>query len=206
MSAESAIAPQTTRSRKRIRQFRRAVPAGVLLIGIAMFASACASSSPSPGVAANGASSAAPTTSNSASGGSAVQKALAYASCMRSHGVTNFPDPNSKGTFQITSGQGINIQSSQYEGAARACQSLAPTRGGTPEQNRSAALKFSSCMRSHGVTNFPDPNANGGFMIGANNGLNPGSPQYQHAQQACQKYLPGAGGGGTFTSGPGGGA
>jgi hypothetical protein len=93
-------------------------------------------------VAANGASSAAPTTSNSASGGSAVQKALAYA----------------------------------------------------------------SCMRSHGVTNFPDPNANGGFMIGANNGLNPGSPQYQHAQQACQKYLPGAGGGGTFTSGPGGGA
>jgi hypothetical protein len=204
MSAETAKVPQTTRSRKPIRQFRRMVLVGALLTGIAMFASACGSSSPSPGVAANGPSSGPPTASSSASGGSAVQKALEYATCMRSHGVTNFPDPNSQGTFQITSGQGINIKSSQYQSAARACQSLAPTQGGTPAQNKAAALKFSSCMRSHGVTNFPDPNAQGGFMIGANDGINQSSPQFQHAQQACQKYMPGAGGGGV-TSGSGGG-
>ncbi|MBV9382841.1 MAG: hypothetical protein JO242_19535 [Streptosporangiaceae bacterium] len=124
---------------------------------------------------------------------------------MRSHGVPKFPDPTSQGTFQITSGQGVNINSPQYQNAAKACQSLAPTLGGTPAQNKAAALKYSSCMRSHGVPNFPDPQPNGGFMIGANNGIDPNSPQFQSAQQACQKYLPGAasGGGGPVTSGGG---
>jgi hypothetical protein len=121
---------------------------------------------------------------------------------MRSHGVPSFPDPDSQGHFQITSGSGLNIESGPFQSASKACQSLAPTQGGSPAQNKSAALKFSACMRSHGVSGFPDPNANGGFEIGPNAGINPNTPQYQSAQKACQKYLPGFGGG-TVSSGGG---
>jgi len=55
------------------------------------------------------------------------------------------------------------------------------------------ALKFSECMRSHGVADFPDPNASGGIQIsgsGAGGDLNPNSPTFSAAQSACQKYFP----------------
>ncbi len=47
-------------------------------------------------------------------------------------------------------------------------------------------------MRAHGVTNFPDPHAGGGgFQFTPNSGINPQSPAFQSAQQACRKFLPG---------------
>lgn len=46
--------------------------------------------------------------------------ALQYAQCMRSHGVKNFPDPNSQGGFQIEPGDGINPSS--YSAANQACR------------------------------------------------------------------------------------
>lgn len=183
-------------------RLRRAALAAVALTGLFLFASACSSGSQSPGVpgAAGTYSATAP---NSANDGSSMHNAAAYASCMRSHGVPNFPDPTSQGTFQITSNDGININSPQYQNAMKSCQSLAPAFGGIPAQNKAAALKYASCMRSHGVANFPDPNAGGGFEIGGNSGIDPSTPQYQSAQEACQHYLPGAGGS-TITSSGGG--
>jgi hypothetical protein len=53
------------------------------------------------------------------------------------------------------------------------------------------ALKFSKCMRAHGVTDFPDPSAGGGIQISGNGqggDLNPSSPTFSAAQNACQKY------------------
>jgi hypothetical protein len=55
------------------------------------------------------------------------------------------------------------------------------------------ALAFSQCMRSHGVPNFPDPNAQGDLTIGPSSGLDPGSAKFQAAQSACQKTLPNGG-------------
>jgi hypothetical protein len=55
------------------------------------------------------------------------------------------------------------------------------------------ALAFSQCMRSHGVPNFPDPNAQGDLAIGPSSGLDPGSAKFQAAQRACQKTLPNGG-------------
>ena len=46
-------------------------------------------------------------------------------------------------------------------------------------------------MRSHGVPNFPDPSAGGELQIGP--GVNPRSPAFQSAQQACKQYLPNGG-------------
>jgi hypothetical protein len=42
-------------------------------------------------------------------------------------------------------------------------------------------------MRSHGVPNFPDPTATGVFTGGK---LDPNSPQYRTASQACHSFQP----------------
>jgi hypothetical protein len=55
------------------------------------------------------------------------------------------------------------------------------------------AARFSACMRAHGVKNFPDPSSGGGISIGPSSGIDPASPTFQAAQQACQKLLPNGG-------------
>ena len=57
-------------------------------------------------------------------------------------------------------------------------------------QLQSDALKYSQCMRSHGLHNFPDPSPGGGFVFQAGSGITPGSPAFQAAQAKCQKYNP----------------
>jgi hypothetical protein len=48
-------------------------------------------------------------------------------------------------------------------------------------------LRYTECMRAHGVPNFPDPSADGGFSLPV--GVGPSSA----AVAACQKLLPGIG-------------
>jgi hypothetical protein len=57
------------------------------------------------------------------------------------------------------------------------------------------ALAFSQCMRAHGVSKFPDPSQNGGLLIqgGPGQGLDPGSPAFKAAQEACKSKLPNGG-------------
>ena len=50
--------------------------------------------------------------------------------------------------------------------------------------------QLAACMRSHGVPNFPEPNAQGVISSGS---IDPNSPQFQQAMQACQKDLPNGG-------------
>jgi hypothetical protein len=146
---------------------------------------------------------------------SAKSSGLAYSECMRSHGITNFPDPNSQGGISI-SGGGIDLNSSQYLAAERACQSLMPGVGSAAqqEQDYTAELKYSACMRSHGEPDFPDPRplgsgANSGSQSGQSgqnsggNGINPSSPQYTSASKACQRYLPAGQGPSTSSGGSG---
>jgi hypothetical protein len=52
-------------------------------------------------------------------------------------------------------------------------------------------IRFADCMRSHDVPNFPDPSGGGGIQIPDGSGINPQSPAFQSAQQACAKLLPG---------------
>jgi hypothetical protein len=120
---------------------------------------------------------------------------------MREHGVENFPDPDSDGRTRITSGaagsQGLDPNNPQFQTAQKACESLRPSEG-TPEQQaarRSDALKYAKCMRSHGISDFPDPNPAGGFQLqpSAGSNLNPNDPQFQTAQKACDDLRPGGG-------------
>jgi hypothetical protein len=50
-----------------------------------------------------------------------------FAQCMRSHGVPNFPDPQTQGGGSFFSGNGIDPNSPQFQSALRACRSLLPS-------------------------------------------------------------------------------
>jgi hypothetical protein len=113
---------------------------------------------------------------------------------MRSHGVPNFPDPNSKGQLLLPADGSVDLNSLQS--ARQACQGLMPGGGSGPPsaQDQQKAVEYASCMRSHGVPDFPDPTVlSGGFTVNIPPDADPNSPQYRAAQQACQAFnvLPG---------------
>ena len=53
-----------------------------------------------------------------------------------------------------------------------------------------AGIKYTDCMRSHRVPNFPDPDATGTLTITVSPSLNPSSPVFQKAEADCQHLLP----------------
>jgi hypothetical protein len=140
-------------------------------------------------------------------GASAAQE-LRYAKCMRANGEPNFPDPNSQGAFSFGSAQGIDANSTQFQAAQSKCGKDLPHPSFSPaqqQQDYAHLLKYSQCMRGHGVPGYPDPTrgSGGGVSLsirgGPDSGLDPNSPIFQHAQQACSKLPgapPGLGGGG----------
>ena len=181
---------------------RRAGPrrAGLLaaaLACLALVAAAC-SSPASPGTGAGPAH------------GSAEQRGLAFSRCMRAHGITGFPDPDSQGNFALPkSGPGTKFdpKSPQFKAANNACKSLMPGGQMDPAQQAAAqaqALKYAKCMRAHGISDFPDPNSQGGFEgavpKGSSSDLDPHNPRFQAANKACQR----GNGGSVSTSGGGG--
>jgi hypothetical protein len=180
---------------------------------IALTAAACGTTSRSPGVASAGGSTTTAASPPSSSGGgsrngggargaftlSGAEGMAKFASCMRKNGVPNFPDPSSGGTIAITPSSGINPTSPAFQKAQKACRKYAPSGGKAPSPAEQAkmqaqALKFSACMRAHGVTKFPDPQFSSGrtsLRIGGT-GIDPNSPVFKAAQKACAKNLPGA--------------
>jgi hypothetical protein len=125
---------------------------------------------------------------------------------MRRHGLPNFPDPKPAGRgYRLTIGKetGVDPNSTQFRNAEQVCRKLLPN-GGTPTAQEQAAqmleaLKYSACIRWHGVPDYPDPKVHDG---GIEMGEAPDSPQFQAAQKACGHLLPGEGGA-TSTTGAG---
>jgi len=161
--------------RPRLRR-RRAAVVITVMASVALLAAACGGGSPS-----------------SATAGRSTQhgSGLAYSHCMRSHGVPNFPDPNSSGTWPSAQQLGLGPNNPQYRAAIQACQPLLPNL--TPAQHalaESKALNLSHCMRSHTVTDFPDPvtgsNNGVGWLLSSNIDVN--SPTFQRAAQACKHF------------------
>jgi hypothetical protein len=187
----------------------RALAAAAALIAAGLLAAACGGGSRTPGVAGAGSSST--SAGKPASGGSSKGGALAYSRCMRSHGVPDFPDPNSNGEIQLEAGPGSDLlpDSARFKSAQQACKSLTPVL--PPAQQRqqlAAALRFARCMRAHGVPKFPDPappssgpqtgsagrGSGGGGNGRGTNGVDPNSPGFQAANRACRSLTPGGGG------------
>jgi hypothetical protein len=152
-------------------------------------------------LAACGGGGPAPTTTGSTTGSGNFGKALAFSKCMRSHGVPDFPDPNSKGVFIEQNGApSLSESQSVVRAAFQACQHLMPAGGpgsltqGQKQQMQQQALKFVKCMRAHGLPGMPDPGADGSISLPQ--GMKGNSPQVKAAQRACQALQPGPPGGG----------
>ena len=131
-----------------------------------------------------------------ATAGASHLQLVKFARCMRSHGVPNFPDPNSQGEF---SNYEVNPNSPAFQSADQKCAAhLPPSKGPTAAQVAQMnlafrqLLRFAKCMRSHGVPNYPDPTrlAGGGVQL-LIPGVNQSSPAFKRAQQDCSS-LPGA--------------
>ncbi|NUR59323.1 MAG: hypothetical protein HOV87_11740 [Catenulispora sp.] len=130
---------------------------------------------------------------------------------MRSHGIKDFPDPDSQGNVKLNvdgPGSDLDLHNPAYTAADNACKSLRPQA----QQSRAPGakddnLKYSQCMRSHGIKDFPDPNADGHLDIGQNapgGDLDPGNPQFKAAEDACKQFQPAGGPGeGLDTAGGG---
>jgi hypothetical protein len=169
---------------------RRPLVLVVVAVAVALFtllAAGCGGGG-SPGVA-NVASSTTTTTTTTQIG------LVNFASCMRSHGVSNFPDPDSSGEIpKIHVVAAAQVNPHKFDAAQRACIHLAPNgslgRQQTAQRKRTQLadeLSFARCMRSHGVARFPDPTAHGELsveMVQAQ-GIDVHAPTVLQVVQAC---------------------
>jgi hypothetical protein len=66
-----------------------------------------------------------------------------------------------------------------------------PAASGGGSSDSTKAVQYAQCMRKNGVPSFPDP-VNGQLQLQATPGgaLDPTSPQFQAAQQACKSLEP----------------
>jgi hypothetical protein len=180
----------------------------VVLASATLIAAGCGGGSSSPGVAhlAGSSGTAGSGESSPESAASTRQKLVAYSRCMRTHGVPEFPEPNGEGGLLIRSSvhnghvTGPNPKSAQFQAAQKSCAQLMPERKAPSPalqaKMQEGALKFSQCMRTHGVPNFPDPKFGGGGQVslqvkGGPDGIDPNSPQFRAARKTCQSDLPG---------------
>ena len=134
--------------------------------------------------------------------GGTYAQSLAYAKCMRSHGVPQFPAPDAQGNFSNAEIDGVGTGSAE-QNAFETCRSLLPNEGtglsvsqlqAMQQQNLHNAVLAAHCMRAHGITSFPDPSGstqgsgiNWQPIIAAvqSGALNLGSPSYEAAFGTC---------------------
>ncbi len=169
---------------------------------LALLTTACTGGGPSPARAVGSPSAA--TSTGSAS-------AVAYSACMRSHGVPNFPDPDSvSGAVPKVDARQLGVGAPQLQAAQTACQPLYPENGGSIEaqteqcmstgncppalvqQVLSLERNFSVCMRSHGLPHWPDPTLDSQgrpvFIISISRdlgGVDPHEPQISSKENEC---------------------
>ncbi len=167
----------------------RAIVAAVVALSVGLLAAGCgagdAASGPGPS----------PATFTAA--------AFRYARCMRGQGVTGLPDPS------MTDHDGQQVAylntpdslaaSPVFKRANSACQKILNPTLDTTQNLAAKATRaqhiaaFARCMRSHGVSDFPDPTSQGQLSVQmiTSAGVDLHAPAVLDAARAC---LPSAGG------------
>jgi hypothetical protein len=171
----------------RRRPGRARAVAVIFVVATALPAAACSSGSPSS--AGAGGSPQPGVSANSSSG-------LAYSRCVRAHGVPDFPDPGSSGQLSkeavVSALQGVS--NSRAEAATGACARLNPAGQENPTltaQEQQDYLRAAACMRSHGITGFPDPTFPGGRLnLQIPSSIDTTSRPFNQAAQTCTKLIP----------------
>jgi hypothetical protein len=128
---------------------------------------------------------------------------------MRSSGVPNFPDPqtHTAGNAKFPDAQQLGVSGARFQTAEADCGHLLPA--GVDDQFPPAEVRlllpgmvrFSHCMRSHGVANWPDPTVDSEgrplFQLSAHGFTREQahSPEIIHTVDECQHLMPSALGG-----------
>lgn len=162
-----------------------------MVTGLATLLAACGSGSVSP---------AGPTSTN--------DEAFATATCMRAHGVPNFPDPTAgsggegfsvaarPGSSSLTV-DGIAFSGPAFEAADKACQlGNAGSKPPITESMKEGMVAKAHCIRADGVPGFPDPTFGLGIGLRLPPGMSPDSLAIQRAAKACAGVgigIPGSG-------------
>jgi hypothetical protein len=115
---------------------------------------------------------------------------------MRSQGVPNFPDPPPVfiGKFPGSRPEQLGVSVSRLRVATVACWSLLPAVPGPAPitaQDQQDYLRAAACMRSHGITGFPDPVFSGGSVnVPIPSSIDTSSLRFTQARQTCEKLIP----------------
>jgi hypothetical protein len=165
-----------------MRLRRPLILASVAVVAVLTLLAAGCSGGGSPGVATVASSTAAATTSTTSR-----SRPVAFAHCMRSNGLPNYPDVGKPTPQQL------GVSDSQFNTALSACGHLLPNGGvaqETAKQKRTRLadeLSFARCMRGHGVARFPDPTAQGELTVAMvqAQGIDVHSPAVLRVVQAC---------------------
>jgi hypothetical protein len=139
----------------------------VIATGLALLAAGCGGGSPA-----------------GSSGATSTVPATAFSSCMRGHGVPDFPDPDPNGRPMQVDAQQLGVSDTLYQEAEHACLHLLPTGGSLDQRTHQCLLYgacppalvqqlltlergYARCLRTHGVPNWPDPSisAKGGRPV-----------------------------------------
>ena len=128
--------------------------------------------------------------------------AYRYAACMREHGVPDFPDPKvtSRPGSQSIAIRAVTGNTPADKAALKACSGILPGPQSASQiaqqqhQHLLGLLSFARCMRAHGLSSFPDPDAQGQISREAlaNAGINIQSPTLLRAAATCVPASEGA--------------
>ncbi len=126
------------------------------------------------------------------SGASPDANIAAIVGCYRAHGDPSFPDPvydpgDGRWHFAIS-------PASAPVSTQQACQHLFPAVNPSPpvpQAQFQKLVRFSQCVRAHGLPSWPDPNPQGEFPLPQSQMQK--SPAQEHAFTACQRYEPSGG-------------
>ena len=181
---------QSRLHREPTRRHGRLVAAGLVLLGLAL--AACGSQQASPSVAHVART---PTTK----AGSPTSALLLATQCLRQHGLPNLPGPilatagPAEGHMVLDKQALATYPRSAVTQALAACTAALEQAGLDSGSNAAASsqelrylLAFAHCVRNHGISNFPDPNAQGDLNL-AGTGINSHelTPAELAAARAC---------------------
>ncbi len=135
------------------------------------------------------------TASTTPAAAAAPNGALAFARCMRSHGLPGWPDPTSGGGFDKSKLRQLGYSVSRVRAVEDGpCSHLL---GGSPQgptitlADRADYLQAAACMRTHGVSDFPDPTfQDNTVQTNIPSSINQDSSRFKSAATICTKLIP----------------
>jgi hypothetical protein len=118
---------------------------------------------------------------------------------MRSSGVLDYPDPDRSGgtdKSKVTAAES-EVGSFHFDAALNACRHLLPPSppGPTPaevQQAMNGMANFARCMRSHGVSSWPDPYLDVGRPTFETHSIDYKAPPISTAIHDCRHLMPGS--------------